>query len=102
MIAPKFIDEPGWHRPDAAGRNPRRSPDVMVGLGRQMARVLTHPPSSGLAHRDRTAPDVLARDHGISRATAYRYLEEVITVLADRAPDLHRALERPGTRACRT
>ena len=27
--------------------------------------------------RDRTAPDALARDHGISRATAYRYLDEV-------------------------
>ena len=25
--------------------------------------------------RDRTAPDALARDHGISRATAYRYLD---------------------------
>jgi hypothetical protein len=44
--------------------------------------------------RDRTAPDALARDHGISRATAYRYLEEVITVLADEAPDLREALER--------
>jgi len=28
--------------------------------------------------RDRTAPDALARDHGISRATAYRYLDEVL------------------------
>jgi hypothetical protein len=28
--------------------------------------------------RDRTSPDALARDHGISRATAYRYLDEVI------------------------
>ena len=44
--------------------------------------------------RDRTAPDALARDHGISRATAYRYLEEVITVLAGEAPDLREALER--------
>ena len=34
--------------------------------------------------RDRTAPDALARDHRISRATAYRYVEEFITVLADR------------------
>jgi hypothetical protein len=32
--------------------------------------------------RDRTTPDALARDYGISRATAYRYLDEVITVLA--------------------
>jgi hypothetical protein len=44
--------------------------------------------------RDRTAAESLARDHGISRATAYRYLDEVITVLAQQAPDLHRALER--------
>jgi DDE superfamily endonuclease len=44
--------------------------------------------------RDRTAPEALARDHGISRATAYRYLDEVIAVLADQAPDLGQALER--------
>ena len=44
--------------------------------------------------RDRTAPDALARDHGISRATAYRYLDEVIIVLAQEAPDLREALER--------
>jgi hypothetical protein len=44
--------------------------------------------------RDRTTPDALARDHGISRATAYRYRDEVIDVLADQAPDLHQALER--------
>jgi DDE superfamily endonuclease len=44
--------------------------------------------------RDRTAPDALARDHGVSRATAYRYLEEVITVLSEQAPDLRQALER--------
>ena len=44
--------------------------------------------------RDRAMPDALARDHGISRATAYGYLDEVVTVLAARAPDLHQALER--------
>ena len=44
--------------------------------------------------RDRTAPDALARDHGISRVTAYRYLDEVITVLAQQAPGLAEALER--------
>ena len=44
--------------------------------------------------RDRTTADALARDHGISRATAYRYLDEVITVLAEQAPDLHQALGR--------
>ncbi len=44
--------------------------------------------------RDRTAPGALARDHGISRATAYRYLDEVIAVLAEEAPELREALER--------
>ena len=44
--------------------------------------------------RDRTSPGALARDHGISRATAYRYLDEVIEVLAAQAPDLRQALER--------
>jgi DDE superfamily endonuclease len=44
--------------------------------------------------RNRTAVDALARDHGISRATAYRYVDEVIEVLAGQAPDLHQALER--------
>lgn len=36
----------------------------------------------------------LARDHGISRATGYRYLDQVIAVLADQAPDLHEALQQ--------
>jgi DDE superfamily endonuclease len=36
----------------------------------------------------------LARDHGISRATGYRYLDEVITVLAEQAPDLHEVLRK--------
>jgi DDE superfamily endonuclease len=44
--------------------------------------------------RDRTSPDALARDHGISRATAYRYVDEVIGVLAREAPELGEALER--------
>jgi hypothetical protein len=44
--------------------------------------------------RDRTVPDALARDHGISRATAYRYRDEVIAVLAEEAPELREALER--------
>jgi len=44
--------------------------------------------------RDRTTADALARDHGISRATAYRYLDEFITVLAAEAPELREALER--------
>jgi hypothetical protein len=47
--------------------------------------------------RDRTTAEALARDHGISRATAYRYLDEVITVLAGQAPDLH---ETPSSAPC--
>jgi len=44
--------------------------------------------------RDRTDPARLGRDHQISRATAYRYLDEGIAVLAACAPNLHEALER--------
>lgn len=41
---------------------------------------------------DRDVP-ALARDCGISRATGYRYLDEIIEVLAEQAPDLHEALQ---------
>jgi DDE superfamily endonuclease len=44
--------------------------------------------------RDRTCPEALARDHRVSRATGYRYVDEVIAVLAAQAPELHQALER--------
>ena len=44
--------------------------------------------------RDRTRVEQLGRDHGISRATAYRYVDEGTEVLAARAPDLPEALER--------
>lgn len=37
---------------------------------------------------------VLGAGFGISRATAYRYHEEAVTVLAAEAPDLHEALDR--------
>ena len=43
--------------------------------------------------RDHTSPDALARDHGISRATAYRYLDEVTAVLSARGP---RPARSPG------
>jgi hypothetical protein len=36
----------------------------------------------------------LGRGFGLSRSTSYRYLNEVIDVLAAEAPDLHEALER--------
>lgn len=44
--------------------------------------------------RDRTRTGALGRDHGVSRATAYRYVAEAVDVLADQAPDLAGALER--------
>jgi hypothetical protein len=44
--------------------------------------------------RDRTCPQALARDHGVSRATACRYRDEVIGALAGQAPGLHQALQR--------
>ena len=44
--------------------------------------------------RERTTADALGRDHSISRATAYRYVDEVIAVLAEQAPELHKALQR--------
>jgi hypothetical protein len=53
--------------------------------------------------RGRITPGVLARDHGISRATAYRHVDEVIAVLAEQAPDLAPSTEagqRRRSRAC--
>jgi hypothetical protein len=44
--------------------------------------------------RDRTTCEAVARDHSSSRATAYRYVDEVIEVLAKQVPDLREALER--------
>jgi hypothetical protein len=44
--------------------------------------------------RDRTRPERLAADHGISRATAYRYVAEATDVLSAQAPGLDEALAR--------
>ena len=44
--------------------------------------------------RDRTRPWRLAAGHGISRATAYRYLAEAVDVLSAQAPGLDEALNR--------
>jgi hypothetical protein len=44
--------------------------------------------------RDRTRIEALGRDHGVSRATAYRYVAEAIDVLSAQAPGLTEALER--------
>jgi hypothetical protein len=46
--------------------------------------------------RDRTDVAALGRDHKVSRATAYRYIDEVIEVLAASAPDLHQMLDQAG------
>ncbi|MFC5187219.1 transposase family protein [Actinomadura harenae] len=47
--------------------------------------------------RDRPNLHRHGKAFGISQATAYRYLHEVIDVLADQAPSLHEALERADT-----
>ena len=44
--------------------------------------------------RDRTRIEALGRDHGVSRATAYRYVAEAVDVLSAQAPGLPEALER--------
>src|SRR5258705_13294721 len=41
---------------------------------------------------------LLGAGFGVSRATAYRYVAEAITVLAAQAPDLHTALRRVARR----
>lgn len=49
----------------------------------------------GLAwYRDRAGIARLGAGFGLSQATAYRYLDEVTGVLAERAPGLREALER--------
>src|SRR5215472_13996738 len=44
--------------------------------------------------RDRTRIAALGRDHGVSRATAYRYVAEAVDVLSAQAPGLPEALDR--------
>jgi hypothetical protein len=48
--------------------------------------------------RDRPGIRRLGQGFGISQATAYRYLNEAIEVLADRAPSLREALEKAEER----
>jgi DDE superfamily endonuclease len=50
--------------------------------------------SCGTGEASGPSAAALARDHGVSRATSYRYLDEVIFVLAEQAPDLREVLER--------
>ena len=82
-------------------RDPAALPGwIATTTGRECAKArrATQPAHTAVAGlrwlRDRTTCDALARDHGISRATAYRYVDEVIAVLAAQAPGLHEALER--------
>ncbi|GGT53847.1 hypothetical protein GCM10010207_62350 [Streptomyces atratus] len=49
---------------------------------------------------DATRLTQLARDNRISVPTAYHYLHEGLTVLADHAPDLSTALERAIAAGC--
>ena len=49
---------------------------------------------------DGTRSAQLARDNQISVPTAYRYLHEGLTVLADHAPGLSTALERAAAAGC--
>ena len=44
--------------------------------------------------RNRTRIEALGRDHGVSRATAYRYVAEAVDVLSEQAPGLPEALAR--------
>ena len=52
--------------------------------------------------RDRTAIGALARDHGVSRATAYRYVDEVIEVLAAEVPSCPPRWNGQGPRGWRS
>jgi len=57
----------------------------------------------GLAwFRDRGSVPRLGAGFGLSQATAYRYLGEVIDVLAEKAPGLREALERALAEGART
>ena len=97
---PRLTSPGNWAvRREAAGRrapaarHPARQPGADLLLAGGAGAALVPRPHH---------PDALARDHGISRATAYRYLDEVITVLAEQAPDLHEALERAKDEGSRT
>lgn len=64
---------------------------------RKNARLLTcyRQALFGLAwFREKKDIPTLGRGFGLSQPTSYRYLNEVINVLAARAPDLHAALDR--------
>jgi hypothetical protein len=111
------VEEVSPQEPCSAGRLhviPHRATlDVSRGLVRHLARLLraerrlrgTPKGSRALTpfwhavlilrwFRGETDIPKLGRDHKISRATAYRYIDEGIEILADQDLDLHEALER--------
>lgn len=47
---------------------------------------------------DATPIHRLARDHGLSQATCYRYLHEALDVVAAHAPDLHQVIDHQHTK----
>lgn len=61
-------------------------PEQRAGTPRTQAKLLLR------WYRDGVRVVDLGRDHGVSQATAYRYLHEGIDVLAAAAPELHEAL----------
>ena len=73
----------------AAGRRCRRTPARSRKLSCRAQAVLAL-----RWFRDRTRIEALGRDHGVSRATAYRYVAEAVDVLSAQAPGLDAALER--------
>jgi hypothetical protein len=76
--------------PNAAGGAPARTAERALSCFRQAVLGLCW-------FRQDVEVTALARDHGVSRATGYRYLDEVIKVLADQAPNLHEALGKAKT-----
>lgn len=67
-------------------KNHDRRPAQRAGTARTQAKLVLR------WFRDNTRVTRLGRDHGLSQATAYRYLHEGIDVLAAQAPDLHETL----------
>jgi hypothetical protein len=52
---------------------------------------------AGIVHRDRKA--IGSAGFGVGVSTAWRYVNEVLPLLAARAPKLRRAVRAPGERA---
>lgn len=65
-----------------------------TGLGRRVLSTFKQAVMGLRWFRERSAIPALARDNNISRATGYRYIDEVIEVLAAQTPDLHQALRQ--------